>query len=927
MEKKEILNKDIIRWLSEIDLDDKESVGTKASCLGKIIKSKFNVPNGFVITADAIDNFLKKEKIYDKINPIVESINIDDKEDLKKRSKEIRAIIEDSNFSKELVSEILESYNILGSEKIDTRGVSQDAINILKHSYESIFVSIRSSVVYDNNNYSHSGLFDSFINIKGERSVLEHIRKCISSLYTSRAIFYREKFNIKDKMAVIIQTMVDSQKSGVVFSKNPLKENDDIIIESIYGLGIGITSGKITPDRYTLDKDIKIKDIKTSIKKIAVVRSGSGENSIVRLNNEKSSSQVLSNGQIYELAGKADSIAGIFNSPQKIEFAIDAEKIYITEVRPITGTRAKISPISGQLLLEGIGAGLSTGSGIIKVIRNRDDLMKLKKGDVLVCNSLSSDFIIYLDLVSGILTNEGGMTSNDAIIAREFLIPCVVGLNNANEQLPEGRKITLDSVKGKVFDGEIANPISAEILAGVDTERLKLQILIDVPEDSESASKSKINEVGLFRIETSIAREGKHPLYYEKENQLNIYADILSKSIEKASYYFSRINIRTSDIRTDEYTALLSSPQKESNPILGLHGIRFSLKHPKIFEAEISAIRNIAMKFSSKRFGVVLPHLISLDEMIKAKGIFNKYKLNNMELGVIIDTPSSVQIIDEIISEADFIIISLNGLIQHTLAIDKEEENVKHLFDYSHPSIYSKLKRVISSSRRFKKDSSLLIESEIKDELLDFLVRRELNNLIISADKINEISVRIKKLEELYKEQNKEQNKKYLVDKSPKTGNQENIEAIPADLEIKEIPINTLPEINEEIKETKIAEDFFNEEIKDLVKIEKEAIKEDRLYGEEELKERKELEDNIITEIIPENPADEPTIEDISAEKLVENNEEMDIDGINLDTQPKAEEFISDVEEDLNKNNQQKERAKNNKKNYTVFDFDEGYNQ
>ena len=203
-------------------------------------------------------------------------------------------------------SEILESYHILGSEKIDKQRVSQNALHILKNSQEPIFVSVRSSATTEDlADASFAGQHESFLNVKGDTQLLEHVKKCFSSLYTPRAIYYRNKKGFKEEdslLAVVVQKMIDSEKSGVVFSRNPVGDENEVAVEAVFGLGEGIVSGQIKPDNYIVSRDLKIKDKRISDKKIAIVRSSSGENTAVRLSYEKSRQQVLTNGEILEIA-------------------------------------------------------------------------------------------------------------------------------------------------------------------------------------------------------------------------------------------------------------------------------------------------------------------------------------------------------------------------------------------------------------------------------------------------------------------------------------------------------------------------------------------------------------------------------------------------------------------------------------------------
>ncbi|MEM0465295.1 MAG: PEP/pyruvate-binding domain-containing protein [Candidatus Pacearchaeota archaeon] len=747
-----------IRWFSELSKEDYNLVGNKAANLSEIYNANFPVPKGFVITTEAFDYFLKINGLKEKIISIIETIDIDNIEELNKRSDEIRNLIENFELPNDLKEEIIEAYRILSSEKIDTLGVSQNALTILKNSEEPIFVSVRSSVnIEDSSNYSFAGQYDNFLYIKGERSLLEHVIKCFSSSYTPRAIYYRNKRGYSEdnfRMGVIVMKMIDSQKSGVIFSKNPIVNNENIIIEAIYGSGLGLVSGRIKPDEYIVSKNLKINEINISDKKIAVVRSGSGNLSLARLVPERSKSQVLSNGQIIELTNYAIRIEELFdNTPQDIEFSIETNKVFILQSRPITKVykedESKKTEISGKILLEGTPASPGIAKGDVKIIKNSIDILKIKKGDVIVTDFISPEIVIALNNAIGIVSTAGGITSNTSIITRELGIPCIVGAEEATSVLKEEMKISIDCYRGRIYEGEIVETEIRNLKPIFKTNRVKLRLVIENPSLAEIGQQTGIDTIGILKIEGIIAESGKHPLFYEKENKLDEYSEIIRKGIEKASKYFNTIWVRTSDIRSDEYSSLIGAPEKERNPLLGIHGIRFSLKHEKIFKSELNAVKKIAEKNPNKNFGVLFPQITLIEELKKAKEIFNDFKLENLDYGMIVETPSSVHLIENFISEGvKLIVIDTDDLIQYTLAIDKNYEDIKHLYQEIPQPLISQIKRIISACRRNKIELGILGESVKKSELISILFKDGINYIYVNPEDSLEISKTLFDLEE-----------------------------------------------------------------------------------------------------------------------------------------------------------------------------------
>lgn len=777
-----------IRWFSELSNEDVPTAGGKGASLGEMYNAGFPVPPGFAVTAQAFDYFMSQSQVKDKIKSIIETIDMENTDELTRKSKEIRALIESQEIPDDLKQEILEAYHILSSEKIDTMGVSQDAINILKNSQEPVFVAIRSSATTEDlAEASFAGQQESFLNIKGDVRLIESVKKCFSSLYTARAIYYRKKqgFGAADALlSVIIMKMIDSEKSGVMFSRSPMGDQNNIAIEAVYGLGEGIVSGQINPDHYDVSRDFQIKNIKLGNKKIAIVRTGSGQNETIKLTSERSKSQVLSNGQIIEAANYSIRLEEHYKKPQDIEFAIEANKLYIIQSRPITTLGKeikKVGAINGKIILEGQGSSAGIGVGVVKIIKSMADLPKIKKGDVLVTEMTNPDMVVAMEKSVAIVTDEGGMTSHAAIVSREMGIPCIVATGNATSVLKEGMKITVDGTNGKVYEGAVAETHKTEIKRAVPTTRIKIKVIVDLPESAERASQTGIDAIGLTRVEGIIAHAEKHPLQYEKEGKFDDYTELLRKGIEEISKHFNSMWIRTSDIRSDEYSSLQGAPEKEVNPMLGLHGIRFSLKHPKLFEAELNAIKKVAEKYPEKRFGVMFPQVCLIDEVRKSKECYKKYRTPNMEFGVMIETPAAVQIIEDICKEKiNFISFGTNDLTQFTLACDRGEEDVQYLYNELNPAIYSQIKKVINICRQYRVYTSICGQAGSKKEMAEFLFKQGINSISVNSDAAYDISNLIKGLEEAKgKEIEAKRNTRPIVTQAPKNISQQRPNIMP----------------------------------------------------------------------------------------------------------------------------------------------------
>ncbi len=754
-----------IKWLSELDKTSGMIAGGKGANLAEMFNAGMPVPPAFIVTAQAFSAFIEKAGLKDKIEKIIAETNVDDTEELEKNARKIRNHIIDSKVPTDMEKEILEAYDILSSDleikkASEKRTVSGDALDILRNSHEPVFVAVRSSATTEDlASASFAGQQDTYTNIKGNNELVKAVKRCFASLYTARAVYYRHKKGFAKAnalLAVVVQRMVQSQKSGVIFTRNPMTQEEEIIIEAVFGLGEGIVSGKVKPDHYVCDRELKIKSKKIAIKKTAIIREASGKEKEVPLSEEKSKQQVLTEGEIVSLTNTAILIDKHYERPQDIEFAIDGGEIYIVQSRPITTLEVgkKVSNVQGEVLLTGLGASPGVASGRVKIINTMDDLSKIKEGDILVTKMTNPDMVITMQKSAAIITDEGGTTAHAAIVSREMGIPAVVGTENATSVLKDGLLVTVDGTNGKIHSGsaggEIVN-VKKEVLPVKKGTRTKIKVIVDLPDFAERASKSECDAVGLMRLEGVIASAGKHPMGYLKENNTHEYSQVLEKGISKIAEYFKEVWIRTSDIRSDEYKNLKGAPKElEVNPMLGFHGIRFSLKFPKILEAELEAIKNVAAKYPDKQFGIMFPQVINESEVEEAfKLVHKKYNRPNIKVGAMIETPASVQIIRQICKYVKFISFGTNDLTQYTLAIDRGNTDVQYIYDEMHPAVLSQMQKVIRICKEYNVESSICGQAGSKKPMVKYLVEQGIDSISVNADMAREISQYVLELEEI----------------------------------------------------------------------------------------------------------------------------------------------------------------------------------
>ena len=763
VKKEEIdVSEQYVKWLSELSAKSGSVAGGKGANLAEMYNSGFPVPPAFCITAQAFDAFLTSARLKEKIKEIIKNTNVDNTKELDENSKKIRELIIKSELPEDMQKEIKEAYTLLSSEKKQTKS---GALELLGDKGE-VFVAVRSSATTEDlAGASFAGQQETFTNILGEKSLLEAVKKCFASLFTARAVYYRHKKGF-DKanalLSVVVQRMINSEKSGVMFTKNPMTHTNEVVIESVFGLGEGIVSGKILPDHYLVSPDIEITEKTISNKKMKMIREENGNGKEIKLSNEESKLPVLTDSEIKILANLAIRIEEHYKKPQDIEFAVEKGKIYIVQSRPITTLDNKKTNknLEGKVLLSGLAASPGIATGNVKVVRSMKDLEKVHGGDILVTKMTNPDMVVTMQKAVAIITDEGGATAHAAIVSREMGIPCVVGTEQATSILKDGMVVTIDGTNGKVYEGkvkEIEENKKKEVLPIIKGTKTKIKVMVDLPDFAERAAKSECDSIGLLRLEGIIAGSGKHPLAFMKENKTKEYSKIIEDGIEKISKHFKTIWIRTSDIRSDEYRNLPgASKEIELNPMLGFHGIRFSLKNLPIFEAELNAIKRVAEKHPEKKFGIMFPQIISESEIEQAFKIFHeKFKRNNIVIGAMIETPAAVQIIREICKYAKFISFGTNDLTQYTLAIDRGNSEVQYIYDEMHPAVLSQLKRVIKICKEYKVESSICGQAGSKKEMVEFLVRNGIDSISVNADMAHDISLLVSELEK--NERNKNQ--------------------------------------------------------------------------------------------------------------------------------------------------------------------------
>jgi pyruvate, water dikinase len=797
-----------ILWFNQVTMKNIEQVGGKGASLGEMVQNNFPVPNGFVVTSEAYFNFVKETNIQAKIIEHIDSIDVENTQDLERKSKEVRELIKETPMPLDIKSEIMSNYDLL---------------NIQENNSSNTLVAVRSSATAEDlPDASFAGQQDTYLNVFGKTELLKSVINCWASLFTARAVYYRKKqgFNTeKVGLCAVIQKMVQSNVSGIMFTADPTGDLNKIIIEAGFGLGETVVSGSITPDNYIIDKKNmqKIENKKINKQEFMLTRE-QGQNLEIKLGEGKSQMQKLDDEKIIELAEIGYRIEQHYNKPMDIEWAMEGNKLYIVQARPITTLNLDKENLAGKekaieevkqlekegtsVLLEGLSASPGIISGKVKIAQNIDDIVKVNKGDILVTKMTSPSWVPVMKKASGIITDEGGKTCHAAIVSRELGIPCVVGTSKATKTLTDNQIITLDGYNGKIYSGEIKiitkedhvevlenNEIDKieegllremngesfspeikakvselerdfgnkkflemnneerekeekellDILKGVST---KVKVNVALPDMAEKAAATNAVGVGLLRAEHMITSTGMHPAEYIRRGKQIDLKNVVKEGIRNVAGKFEGpVWFRTFDARSDEFKELVGGEKepKEDNPMLGWHGIRRDLDKPEMFRAQLLAIKELR-KEGIKNVGIMLPFVQSIEEVLAAKKIAQEVELQtDVDFGVMIETPASVWIIDEIIPHVKFISFGTNDLTQLTLGLDRNNEHVQKQFNELHPAILRQLEYVIKKCKYAGVTTSICGQAASNPDMVKKLIWMGIDSVSANIDAVEEI--------------------------------------------------------------------------------------------------------------------------------------------------------------------------------------------
>ncbi len=737
-------------WFERVKSDMLPLVGGKGLHLGEMVQMRMPVPPGFVVVTDAFERFLDISNIRSEIKNLIEQTNVDDTTQLITASRKIKELIISKEIPLPIKNEILEAYNSLSfSDKI----VDERLMKLISAGREFALVAVRSSATAEDlPTASFAGQQATFLNIKGTKDLIDAVKKSWASLYEPRAIFYRAKNNVKQaSIAIVVQKMVNSEKSGVMFTVNPTNGNNETVIEAVWGLGETIVAGEVEPDMYIISKERKILSKKTGKKTKRRIRDFATDRTVeVSVPKNLIEAPVLIDNEIIALAEFGMILEKNYGQPQDVEFAIERNRIYIVQTRPVTThVERKEIEIKGKELLRGLAVSPGVATGKVKIIHGIDDITKVEQGDILVTTMTSPDLVPSMSRSAAIVTDQGGLTSHAAIVSREMGIPAVVGTQNATKILQDGQIVTVDAHNGIIYAGEIGiapetlQPYEEKIPVAAGPTVTQVKVNLVFPEKlGEIAPKA--NGVGLLRIEHMIAKAGIHPAKLIRENRAEEYIKILVDGIKPIAEAFNPkpVWVRTLDARSDEFRNLQGGEEEpeEDNPMLGWHGIRRSLDEPEILKAEFEAVKRLHVE-GLKNVHVMLPFVISVDEFRRAREIAEEVGMpNEVKIGIMIETPAAALTVEEFCKEGvDFVSFGTNDLTMLTLGVDRNNTKIANLHSELHPAVLRQLKHVIDVTKNYNIESSICGEAGSNPEMVKILVGYGIKSVSCNIDAVDKI--------------------------------------------------------------------------------------------------------------------------------------------------------------------------------------------
>ncbi|MFC7027548.1 phosphoenolpyruvate synthase [Halomicroarcula sp. GCM10025324] len=754
-------------WLDDIGADDLEEVGGKAASLGELTAAGLPVPSAFVVTADTYRSFIEATGIDEELFEAVD-VDTDDSHALAEAAERAQELILGTDLPASVREDLLAAYDEMGDADVAVRS---------------------SATAEDLPDASFAGQQDTYLNVS-RADLLQRVKECWASLFTQRAIYYRKENGFDHdvvNIAVVVQEMVDAEKSGVMFTSHPSTGAPKAILEAAWGLGEAVVSGAVSPDNYVVDRASgEIEEVTVADKRVMCVRGDDGETIERSVPEEKREERVLSAEEIHRLIEVGETVEAHYDTPQDVEWAIFEDEVYLLQSRPITtidegsavpstdAGRAEPTEAAGaadggsmqtsseDIRLSGLGSSPGRVTGTVKIVDKLDNLDKVEEGDIIVTEMTTPDMVPAMKRAAGIVTDQGGMTSHAAIVSRELGVPAVVGADDATDRLRDGQTVTLDGDMGTVEQGaSISEDSEEEDVPTVEPHSpvkpmtgTEVKVNVSIPEAAERAAATGADGVGLLRIEHMILSTNKTPSRYVEDHGERAYIDEIVDGVRSVAeaFYPRPVRVRTLDAPSDEFRQLQGGEDEpsEHNPMLGYRGIRRSLDRPEEFTLELRAFERL-YDLGYDNVELMLPLVTDAEDVLRAKALMEEVGIDpeKRDWGVMVETPASALSIEGLCEAGlDFVSFGTNDLTQYTLAVDRNNNNVADRFDELHPAVLNLMSQVIGTCREYDVSTSICGQAASKPRMVQFLVDEGVTSISANIDAVRDVQHEVKRVEQ-----------------------------------------------------------------------------------------------------------------------------------------------------------------------------------
>jgi pyruvate, water dikinase len=772
-----------IKKFSETGIRDTAKVGGKNSSLGEMFSNLSSkgiaVPDGFATTAYAFEEFLTQNALQSKLDELMHQLDKNHYDNLNETGAKARELMLAGELSSAFQSSILQAYKELcGAGDCE--------------------VAVRSSATAEDlPQASFAGQHESYLNITGSAALLNAVKKCFASLYTDRAIKYREENGFaheKVALSVGVQKMVRSDKasSGVIFTLEPESGFRDIVhISGVWGLGENIVQGTVTPDEFLVFKPTLLQGKNAIIqrnlgsKAKTMIYGFDKTEAIINTDTPKEKQElfVLSDEEVTRLAHWALTIEKHYQKPMDIEWAKDGftNEIFIIQARPET-VHSRKNPLlvkeyklldKGTVLVQGEAIGSKITSGIARILHSPNEAGKLQAGEIIVTDTTSPDWDPLLQKASAIITNKGGRTSHASIVAREMGVPAIVGSGDATDKIKDGELITVSCSEGKtgfVYKGKLNFKITDLDFSSIKKpETTEVMLIVGDPDKAFELSFYPNDGVGLMRMEFIITHSIQiHPMALVRFNELNdaatkqqieelthhypdkrkYFVDKLSQGIGTiaAAFYPKDVIVRMSDFKTNEYANLIGGKDfepKEENPMLGFRGASryYNERYKEGFRLECEAIKKVREDMGFTNVKVMIPFCRTIDEGNKVISVMKNFGLqqgvSGLEIYVMAEIPSNVILAEKFAKIFDGFSIGSNDLTQLTLGIDRDSAIISDLFSEQNEAPKEMIATMIAKAHKAGRKIGLCGQAPSDfPEFARFLVNEQISSISFNPDAI-----------------------------------------------------------------------------------------------------------------------------------------------------------------------------------------------